>query len=33
LVRSAAAGIPIWIDARARVAHDKALIIDRRVTA
>jgi len=28
----AAAGIPIWIDARARVAHEKALIIDRRVT-
>jgi hypothetical protein len=27
-----AAGIPIWIDARARVAHEKALIIDRRVT-
>src|SRR5271166_5385156 len=28
----AAAGIPIWIDARATVAHEKALIIDRRVT-
>ena len=28
----AAAGIPIWIDARARVVHEKALIIDRRVT-
>jgi phosphatidylserine/phosphatidylglycerophosphate/cardiolipin synthase-like enzyme len=28
----AAAGIPIWIDARAKVAHEKALIIDRRVT-
>jgi phosphatidylserine/phosphatidylglycerophosphate/cardiolipin synthase-like enzyme len=27
----AAAAIPIWIDARARVAHEKALIIDRRV--
>jgi hypothetical protein len=25
-------GIPIWIDARARVAHEGALIIDRRVT-
>lgn len=28
----AAAGIPIWIDASARVAHEKALIIDRNVT-
>ena len=28
----AAAGIPIWIDDRARVAHEKALIIDRSVT-
>lgn len=28
----AAAGIPIWSDARARIAHEKALIIDRRVT-
>jgi phosphatidylserine/phosphatidylglycerophosphate/cardiolipin synthase-like enzyme len=28
----AAAGIPVWIDTRARVAHEKALIIDRRVT-
>jgi hypothetical protein len=28
----AAAGIPIWIDARARIAHQEALIIDRRVT-
>jgi phosphatidylserine/phosphatidylglycerophosphate/cardiolipin synthase-like enzyme len=28
----AAAGIPIWIDTRARVAHEKALVIDRRVT-
>jgi phosphatidylserine/phosphatidylglycerophosphate/cardiolipin synthase-like enzyme len=28
----AAAGIPVWIDDRARVAHEKALIIDRRVT-
>jgi phosphatidylserine/phosphatidylglycerophosphate/cardiolipin synthase-like enzyme len=27
----AAAGIPAWIDARARSAHEKALIIDRRV--
>jgi phosphatidylserine/phosphatidylglycerophosphate/cardiolipin synthase-like enzyme len=27
----AAAGMPVWIDARARVAHEKALIIDRRV--
>jgi phosphatidylserine/phosphatidylglycerophosphate/cardiolipin synthase-like enzyme len=26
----AAAGIPVWIDARARIAHEKALIIDRR---
>jgi phosphatidylserine/phosphatidylglycerophosphate/cardiolipin synthase-like enzyme len=26
------AGIPVWIDARARLAHEKALIIDRRVT-
>jgi phosphatidylserine/phosphatidylglycerophosphate/cardiolipin synthase-like enzyme len=26
------AGIPAWIDARARVVHEKALIIDRRVT-
>ena len=26
------AGIPVWIDARARIAHEKALIIDRRVT-
>ena len=25
-------GIPVWIDARARIAHEKALIIDRRVT-
>ena len=29
---AAAAGIPVWIDARARIAHVKALIIDRRVT-
>ena len=28
----AAGGIPVWIDDRARVAHEKALIIDRRVT-
>ena len=28
----AAAGIPVWIDARARIAHEKALIIDRGVT-
>jgi phosphatidylserine/phosphatidylglycerophosphate/cardiolipin synthase-like enzyme len=28
----AGAGIPVWIDAHARVAHEKALIIDRRVT-
>jgi phosphatidylserine/phosphatidylglycerophosphate/cardiolipin synthase-like enzyme len=28
----AAAGIPVWIDTRARIAHEKALIIDRRVT-
>jgi phosphatidylserine/phosphatidylglycerophosphate/cardiolipin synthase-like enzyme len=28
----AAVGIPIWIDVGARVAHEKALIIDRRVT-
>jgi hypothetical protein len=28
----AAAGIPVWIDVRARVAHEKALIIDRGVT-
>jgi len=28
----AAAGIPVWIDARTRIAHEKALIIDRRVT-
>jgi len=28
----AAAGIPVWIDAHARIAHEKALIIDRRVT-
>jgi phosphatidylserine/phosphatidylglycerophosphate/cardiolipin synthase-like enzyme len=28
----AAAGIPIWIDASATVAHEKAPIIDRRVT-
>src|SRR5271166_1587424 len=28
----AAAGIPVWIDARARIAHEKALVIDRHVT-
>jgi phosphatidylserine/phosphatidylglycerophosphate/cardiolipin synthase-like enzyme len=28
----AAAGIPVWIDDRVRVAHEKALIIDRRVS-
>jgi phosphatidylserine/phosphatidylglycerophosphate/cardiolipin synthase-like enzyme len=28
----AAAGIPVWIDLHARLAHEKALIIDRRVT-
>jgi phosphatidylserine/phosphatidylglycerophosphate/cardiolipin synthase-like enzyme len=28
----AAAGVPVWIDARARIAHEKALIIDRGVT-
>lgn len=28
----AAAGIPMWIDARVRIAHEKALIIDRRIT-
>ena len=28
----AAAGIPVWIDARVRIAHEKALIIDRSVT-
>ncbi len=26
------AGIPVWIDARVRIAHEKVLIIDRRVT-
>jgi phosphatidylserine/phosphatidylglycerophosphate/cardiolipin synthase-like enzyme len=26
------AGIAVWVDARAGVAHEKALIIDRRVT-
>jgi phosphatidylserine/phosphatidylglycerophosphate/cardiolipin synthase-like enzyme len=25
-------GIPVWIDAHARIAHEKALIIDRSVT-
>lgn len=29
---SLAGAIPVWIDARARIAHEKALIIDRRVT-
>ena len=28
----AGAGIPVWIDARVRIAHEKALIIDRQVT-
>jgi phosphatidylserine/phosphatidylglycerophosphate/cardiolipin synthase-like enzyme len=28
----AAAGIPVWIDTRVRIAHEKALIIDSRVT-
>ena len=28
----AGAGIPVWIDARVRIAHEKALILDRRVT-
>ena len=28
----AAAGIPVWIDTRARIGHEKALIIDHRVT-
>jgi len=28
----ASAGIAVWIDARARIPHEKALIIDRRVT-
>jgi phosphatidylserine/phosphatidylglycerophosphate/cardiolipin synthase-like enzyme len=28
----ATAGVPVWIDARARIAHEKALIIDRGVT-
>jgi phospholipase D len=28
----AASGIPVWIDARVRIAHEKALILDRRVT-
>ena len=28
----ATASVPVWIDARARIAHEKALIIDRRVT-
>lgn len=27
-----AAGTPVWIDTRARIAHEKALVIDRRVT-
>ena len=27
-----AAGIPVWIDTRARIAHEKALVIDRCVT-
>jgi phosphatidylserine/phosphatidylglycerophosphate/cardiolipin synthase-like enzyme len=28
----AAAGIPVWLDARVRRAHEKALVIDREVT-
>jgi phosphatidylserine/phosphatidylglycerophosphate/cardiolipin synthase-like enzyme len=32
LTALAAVGVPIWIDARARIAHEKALIIDRSVT-
>jgi phospholipase D len=28
----ASVGIPVWIDTRARIAHEKALIIDRRQT-
>ncbi len=28
----AAVGIPVWIDARVRIAHEKALVIDRQVT-
>ena len=32
LTALAAAGVPVWIDASARIAHEKALIIDRRVT-
>jgi phospholipase D len=28
----ATAGIPVWIDGRVRIAHEKALIIDRQVT-
>jgi phosphatidylserine/phosphatidylglycerophosphate/cardiolipin synthase-like enzyme len=28
----AGAGIPVWIDARVRIAHEKGLIIDRSVT-
>jgi phosphatidylserine/phosphatidylglycerophosphate/cardiolipin synthase-like enzyme len=28
----AAAAIPVWIDARVRIAHEKMLILDRQVT-
>jgi PLD-like domain len=28
----AAAGILVWIDARVRIAHEKAIVVDRRVT-
>jgi phosphatidylserine/phosphatidylglycerophosphate/cardiolipin synthase-like enzyme len=28
----AAAGVPIWIDAQARIAHAKTMVIDRAVT-
>jgi phosphatidylserine/phosphatidylglycerophosphate/cardiolipin synthase-like enzyme len=29
---SAAAGVPIWIDAEARIAHAKTMAIDEAVT-
>src|SRR5271169_1893918 len=28
----AGSGIPVWIDARVRIAHEKALVIDRQTT-
>jgi phosphatidylserine/phosphatidylglycerophosphate/cardiolipin synthase-like enzyme len=28
----AGAGVPIWIDARVRISHEKALVIDRQTT-